>query len=122
MGVTVALNDMPSKKPQVSLRLEPEEYEKLKEWAEGEFRTPAALSAIIIKKTLSDRGGQALEGGLSNKDFIDQVQKFIALLLGERDRNGISYVLLGQALGVDPEKLHELYLLVQQCQKDKAKR
>ncbi|WP_026736100.1 hypothetical protein [Fischerella sp. PCC 9605] len=101
---------MPSKKPQVSLRLEPDEYEQLRSWAESEFRTPSALSAIIIKKTLSSRS----QPNLSANELIDQFKKFIALLLGEHTRNGISYVLLGQTLGIDPEKLHELYLLVQQ--------
>ncbi|KYC35612.1 hypothetical protein WA1_07265 [Scytonema hofmannii PCC 7110] len=108
---------MPSKKPQVSIRLEHDEYEHLHEWAESEFRTPSALAAIIIKKTLSDRGSS----NLSTNELIDQIKKFLALLLGERDRNGISYVLLGQTLGIDPEKLHQLFLLVQECRAEKEK-
>ena len=88
--------------------------------ANKENRSRSNLIETLLTEMMSEElNAQSV---LSVDDFADQVKKYIALLMGERDRNGISYVLLGEALGVDPEKLHELYLLVQQCKREKAKR
>jgi hypothetical protein len=46
---------MPSKKPVITIRVEPDEYEVLKQWADKEFRSVPSLVLAIVKKTLVDQ-------------------------------------------------------------------
>lgn len=105
-----------------------EVHEDLSEWADGEKRPLANLVSFLVEQTLRAKYPSKYPppvrvdgtGTLPPEELVDQVKKFISLLLGERDRNGISYVLLGQALGFDPEDLHNLYLLLKECKKEKS--
>ena len=45
---------MPSKKPSLTIRIEKDEYEKLKTWAAREFMTPPQLARIILKKAIAE--------------------------------------------------------------------
>ena len=49
---------MPSKKPVITIRVNLDEYETLKEWADSEFRSVPSLVLAIVKKTLIERGEQ----------------------------------------------------------------
>ena len=40
---------------------------------------------------------------------VEQIKKFVALLVGENKREGISFALVSQCLDIDIKKLHELY-------------
>ncbi len=40
---------------------------------------------------------------------IEQIKKFVALLVGGESREGISFALVSQCLDIAPEKLNELY-------------
>jgi hypothetical protein len=50
---------MPSKKPVITIRVEPDEYEVLKQWADKEFRSVPSLVLAIVKKTLVDQRKEA---------------------------------------------------------------
>ncbi len=44
-----------------------------------------------------------------NEQEVEQIKKFVALLVGEESREGISFVLISDYLDIDIKKLHELY-------------
>lgn len=114
---------MTTKKPRLTIYLPTEELLKeLQDIADEQQRSVSNLTSIALSDWVSDYKTKGKSKNAISADDLDQFKKFIALLLGERERNGVSFVLLGQALGIDPEKLHELYLLVQQCKQEKAKR
>ncbi len=46
---------MPSKKPQMTIRVEEDEYQYLEEWAKEEFLSPTQLAKIIIKRAIANR-------------------------------------------------------------------
>lgn len=46
---------MPSKKPQLTIRIEEDEYLYLQGWAQEEFLTPPQLAKIILKKAIASR-------------------------------------------------------------------
>lgn len=48
---------MPSNKPSLTLRIDKDEYEKLKTWAAREFMTPPQLARIILKKAIAKNAG-----------------------------------------------------------------
>jgi hypothetical protein len=113
-------------RPRVMFICDQELKEYLEGWAEAEGRTVSnvlercAIALVNARKEgklpASPNPGQEIipTQSISAED-VDQIKKFFALLLGKQEREGISFVLLGQALGFDPDKLHELYQLVQQC-------
>jgi len=105
MGVKSIVVNMPSKKPQVSLRLEESEYEELKEWAEAEFRTPAALSAIIIKKTLAQRRVSTK----TNSDHpVPDATAILKLLAGGNRPSDGELLEVAQKTGIREEELIQL--------------
>ena len=110
-------NQRKADRPRVQFVCSQKLADSLQEWADSENRSRSNLIETLLEEVVSDRDNL---NNLPTHELIDQMRKFIDLLMGERERNGISYVLLGQALRVDSEKLHELYLLVQQCRKEKA--
>ncbi|MFL9458066.1 hypothetical protein AB0756_39515 [Tolypothrix campylonemoides VB511288_2] len=46
---------MPSKKPQLTIRIETEEYAYLIDWAEKEFMGPSQLAKIVLKKAIASQ-------------------------------------------------------------------
>jgi hypothetical protein len=46
---------MPSKKPQMTIRIEEDEYKYLQDWATEEFISVPQLAKIIVKKAISKR-------------------------------------------------------------------
>lgn len=44
---------MPSKKPQMTIRLEENEYQYLQEWANQEFLSVTQLAKVILKKAIA---------------------------------------------------------------------
>ena len=44
-----------------------------------------------------------------NEQEVKQIKKFVALLVGEESREGISFALISEYLDIDIKKLHELY-------------
>lgn len=49
---------MPSKKPSITIRVNDEEYEILKEWADSEYRTVPSLVLAITKKSIDEYKGE----------------------------------------------------------------
>ncbi|MGI2907929.1 ribbon-helix-helix domain-containing protein [Tolypothrix sp. VBCCA 56010] len=114
------------RRPRINFGIEETSKEELEEWAKQEHRTVSNLVEATVETALAQRrqGKENIKYNSSviTEDDFDQIKKFISLLCGDRERNGISFVLLGQALGFEPEKLHDLYQLVLQCRKDKTKK
>jgi hypothetical protein len=106
------------RRPRINFGISEESKEQLEQWAKDEHRTVSNLVEAITEEALKTKRIGGNQSPITIDD-LDQIKKFIALLLGDRERNGVSFVLLGQALGFDPEKLHELYQLVQQCKAEK---
>ena len=100
-------------RPRINFALPSNSKEALEQWAKEEHRTVSNLVEALTEEALKTK--QIRSSGSTSAEDLDLIKKFIGLLLGERDRNGVSFVLLGQILDTDPEKLHELYQLVQQC-------
>ncbi|MBD2533189.1 hypothetical protein H6G97_27900 [Nostoc flagelliforme FACHB-838] len=50
---------MPSKKPQVSIRLDDDEFAFLEQWAEREFMNPTQLVKIIVRRTIAEEKAKA---------------------------------------------------------------
>jgi hypothetical protein len=44
---------MPSDKPRITLRLEPEDMEHLEKWAKEEFLTVPQLTRVIVKRAIA---------------------------------------------------------------------
>ncbi len=108
-------------RPRINFALSDKSKEELEQWAKDEHRTVSNLVQALTEEALKTK--QIRSSASNGRDNLDQVKKFVALLMGERNRDGVSFVLLGQALNIDPEKLHELYLLVQKYRiKEKSKK
>jgi len=45
---------MPSKKPQMTIRIEEDEYKYLQDWATEEFISVPQLAKIIVKKAIAN--------------------------------------------------------------------
>lgn len=45
---------MPSKKPQISIRIDTEEFKYLEKWAEREFMNPTQLVKIVVRKAIAE--------------------------------------------------------------------
>jgi hypothetical protein len=46
---------MPSDKPRITLRIEPDEMESLEEWAKEEFLTVPQLARVIVKRAIATK-------------------------------------------------------------------
>jgi len=46
---------MPSDKPRITLRIEPEDMEYLERWAKEEFLTVPQIARIIVKRAIATR-------------------------------------------------------------------
>jgi hypothetical protein len=46
---------MPSDKPRITLRIEPEDMEFLEKWAKEEFLTVPQMARVIVKRALAAR-------------------------------------------------------------------
>jgi hypothetical protein len=46
---------MPSDKPRITLRIEPEDMELLEEWAKEEFLTVPQLARVILRRSIAAR-------------------------------------------------------------------
>ncbi|MGI8504620.1 MAG: hypothetical protein ACR2LR_26345 [Hassallia sp.] len=114
---------MSTQKPRLTIYLSSAELlDQIQAVAEAEQRSVSNLTSIALAEWIADHKARGKNKSAISADDTDQFKKFVALLLGERERNGVSFVLLGQALDIDPEKLHELYLLVQECRKEHKQR
>lgn len=89
-------------------------YNYLQSWAIREKRkTPNELSAVLLERNVEkDQVGETVNVKTIHEEDFEQIKKFIALLVGEDERNGISFTVLGKCLGLDPDKLNDLYLMV----------
>lgn len=45
---------MPSKKPQMTIRIEPDEYRYLQDWASREFLSVPQLTKVIVKRAIAE--------------------------------------------------------------------
>jgi hypothetical protein len=45
---------MPSKKPQMTIRIDPDEYRYLQDWACKEFLSVPQLTKVIVKKAIAE--------------------------------------------------------------------
>ncbi|MGI2909227.1 ribbon-helix-helix domain-containing protein [Tolypothrix sp. VBCCA 56010] len=108
-------NQRAKDRPRVQFVCDQKLADDLQGWADSENRSRSNLIETLLFEVVSERERSSDPHGLPTSELIDQLKKFLQLLTGDRERNGISYVLLGQTLGIDPEKLHELYVLVEEC-------
>lgn len=46
---------VPSKKPSITIRVNEEEYQILKEWADNEYRTVPSLVLALTKKAIDEQ-------------------------------------------------------------------
>jgi len=46
---------MPSDKPRITLRIEPDDMESLEEWAKEEFLTVPQLARVIVKRAIASK-------------------------------------------------------------------
>lgn len=46
--------DMPSKKPQMTIRIEEDEYKYLEDWAAREFLSVPQLAKVIVKRAIAE--------------------------------------------------------------------
>ncbi len=97
----------------ISIRITPEEKEALSEWARREHRTVTNLVVTLVREGLRLKRIGAIED-------IEQIGEFIRLLLGERERDNLSLVEVGEILGINPDKLADLYLFIEEC-RDKSR-
>ncbi len=59
---------MPSDKPRITLRIEPDDMECLEEWAKEEFLTVPQLARVIVKRAIAVKSQQKKAG--ANNDAI----------------------------------------------------
>lgn len=114
------------RRPRINFGIDETSKEELEEWAKQEHRTVSNLVEATVETALAERKKEKQSikrnsSPLTDEDF-DLIKKFIALLCGERDRNGVSFALLGETLGIETEKLHDLYQLVQKCRSEQKLR
>ncbi|BDA75974.1 hypothetical protein CAL7716_101400 (plasmid) [Calothrix sp. PCC 7716] len=50
-----------------------------------------------------------------NRDEFEEIKKFIKLLTGKSERNGISFAVVAELLEIDASELNNLYKLVKHC-------
>ena len=58
---------MPSDKPRITLRIEPEDMEYLEKWAKEEFLTVPQLARVIVKRAIATEQRKG-----KKKDVIDE--------------------------------------------------
>ncbi|AUB44826.1 hypothetical protein NPM_80011 (plasmid) [Nostoc sp. 'Peltigera membranacea cyanobiont' N6] len=46
---------MPSKKPQMTIRIEEDEYKYLQSWANKEFLTVPQLTRVLVKRAIAEQ-------------------------------------------------------------------
>ncbi len=88
---------------------------------------PATVAAYLLASRLDDLNqmGEIPE----NPDMVEmeaqdfsQIVEYIKLLLGDRtSRQGISFVLLGEILEIDPQRLQNLHNLIAHCTEKEEK-
>lgn len=49
---------MPSDKPRITLRIEPDDMECLEQWAKEEFLTVPQLARVIVKRAIATKAQQ----------------------------------------------------------------
>jgi hypothetical protein len=107
------------RRPRINFGISEESKEQLEQWAKDEHRTVSNLVEAITEEALKTR--QIGKAAPITIEDLDQIKKFIDLLSGDRKRNGVSFALLGQILNTEPEKLHALYQLVNECREHREK-
>ena len=58
------------------------------------------------------KAGEIVDGIVIEERDFNQIKKFIALLCGEEERNGISFAVIAECLELDQDKLNDLYSMV----------
>jgi hypothetical protein len=53
---------MPSDKPRITLRIEPDEMECLEQWAKEEFLTVSQLARVIVKRAIATKVQEKKKG------------------------------------------------------------
>lgn len=112
--------------PRVTVSLPEGSIDKLDRYANVMKTKQASAAAYLLQSKLDEmeRNGEIPRqnlAGISEEEF-NQFKEFISLLLGDRtERNGVSFVLLGQLLGLEAERISELYQLVKDCREGHAK-
>jgi hypothetical protein len=121
--------------PRVTVSLPEGSIDKLDRYA-GVMKTKQASAAAYLLQTKLDEMERAGEiprqndSRISQEDF-EQFKEFVSLLLGdaqgaakgERTERvlGVNFVVLGELLGVEAERLSELYQFVKDCREGHAK-
>jgi hypothetical protein len=109
--------------PRIPIALAPGSGEKLERYSALVQKDKVATTAAYLLQQkldeLDERGAIPDDESLPKQDF-EQIVQFLKLLTGDRtERNGISFVLLGEILGIDSGKLSDLHNLVNECREHK---
>lgn len=106
--------------PRISVSLSQGSSEQLERYAKLVQKDKVAtVAAYLLQEKLDElEASGKIPEALISKDDFEQVVKFVKLLLGEYERNGISFALLGDLLGVEPSKLNDLHNFLEECRKN----
>lgn len=98
---------MATKKPKLTVYISPPELmDKLDCYAKEQQRSRSQITSFALQEYIQRRERE--ENLLDDEELLEQVRQYILLLFGERERRGVSFVLIGEGLDVDPVKLRDL--------------
>ncbi|BDA75961.1 hypothetical protein CAL7716_101270 (plasmid) [Calothrix sp. PCC 7716] len=107
--------------PRITIALPKGYIEKLQRYTEhvakDEKQAPNASYLLQTKLDELESAGKIPppDTVVLNRDDFEEIKKFIKLLTGKSDRNGISFAVLGELLDIDASELNNLYKLVNHC-------
>lgn len=110
----------------ISVSLSDGSVQRLNRYAGSESKQspPATVAAYLVERALDEleqkgmipKDGDNVE--IPQEDF-NQIIEFVKLLTGDRtDRQGVSFVLLGELLGIEAAKLNDLYSMIIRCREE----
>ena len=72
------------------------------------------MGALLISYAIEkDQGGEIADIHKMSRDQFNQIRKYLLLLAGKEERDGISFMMIAECLEIDTKTLHEIYDLVE---------
>lgn len=72
------------------------------------------MGALLISYAIEkDQGGEIVDVHKMSRDHFNQIRKYLFLLAGKEERDGISFMMIAECLEIDTKMLHEIYDLVE---------
>lgn len=107
--------------PRISVALPKGYLEKLQRFAQhiakDEKQAPSASYLLQAKLDELESSGKIPPADtiVLTRDEFEEIKKFIKLLTGKSERNGISFAVVAELLEIDASELNNLYKLVKHC-------